>query len=150
MTTTNIDAIRVALAAIMTDTLTPTADNYGRDEYRQANEFIRSGPRPGSEVDRYFRVPEIPPGAEDGLGLPTQNHKQTTVTLEIGHWKTGDVLAGMSRRDTDCQQIVTAWHDKANFPAQVGLIRLESRSVQEADEHWTTSLTFILIYSGAI
>ena len=108
------------------------------------------GDRAGSDVDREFRVLDIPPGEEDGLGLQTENLKHTTVTVEIGHWKTGDVLAGMARRDTDCQQIVTGFHDKANFPTQVGLIREDSRAVREHDEYWMTAITFRMIYSGAI
>ncbi len=150
MTTTNIAAIRTALAAVMTDTLTPTGDAHKRDSYVQANELIRMGTRPGSDVDREFRVLDIPPGEEDSFGRQTENLKHTTVILEIGHWKTADVLAGMSRRDTDCQQIVTAWHDKDNFPTQVGLIRLDSRTVRDSEEYWTTSLTFRMIYAGAI
>ena len=149
MTATTISAMRTSLKTTVA-ALTPTGTAAGRTAYSQASEYEEWPKRAGSDIDREFTIEDFAPADVMSFGLASSSLLDTTFTLKIGHWKTGDLLAGTERRDTDIQQIVTALHDKSNYPTSVSLIRHVSTGRTDAAEHWVSTIRFRLLYEGAI
>ena len=145
MATTTPPAIRAALEVTIAG-LTCAGAAMGTGSYAVASGFEGWDERNSGDVDRQFSIGSIDPEDVFEFGVTAEYALMSSMEIEIGHMKSGDVDAGRDRRDEDVEQLMTELISKVNYPAGVCLVEIAG-GVDHADyedEFWISTITFRL------
>jgi hypothetical protein len=104
---------------------------------------------PDSDKDRRYTVEGLTRSAVQMFGTIDEIDYGGSVQVQIMHAVTRKERDGMVRRDADLHQIAEELEKKANFPAGVSLVRLDSQTVTQQGDHWLTVMAFRINYALA-
>lgn len=155
MATTTLEAIRVALLKSVQAHVAPTeTQKFGEKGFqpkdKQGRPSLPWEQMPATGIDRRFDLSLSPEESPLSFGGLSEHEAVAALVLTIGHVKSADMGAALSRRFSDVRKLANEVEDPAHYPSSVWAIKFSGHTTQkETEQFWITEMRFRVTYSEA-